>query len=71
MEFNMTVIGQVIAVWIIIATVLTFILAKRKTQTPIIATILGFVLSLFPPFGMVYLIILVLKNDINGNEVVA
>jgi len=64
MEINITLLGQIVAVWIVIATVLTFVLAKRKTQTPIIATIIGFVLSFIPPVSMIYLIVLVLKNDV-------
>ncbi len=71
MEFNTTLLGQVIAAWVVIATVLTFILAKRKTQTPIIATIIGFILSFIPPVSMIYLIVLVLKNDIPKSEVPA
>ena len=68
MEFNTTLLGQVIAAWIVIATVLTFFLAKRKTQTPIIATVIGFILSFIPPVSMIYLIVLVLKNDVPKSE---
>jgi hypothetical protein len=68
MEFHWGLFGQVIAVWIIIATVLTYFLAKRKTQTPVIATILGFFLSFMPPLSMIYLIVLVLKNDISNTQ---
>lgn len=71
MEFNTTLLGQVIAAWIVIATVLTFFLAKRKTQTPIIATVIGFILSFIPPVSMIYLIVLVLKNDVPKSEIPA
>lgn len=71
MGINITFLGQIIAVWIVIATILTFFLAKRKTQTPIIATIIGFVLSFIPPVSMIYLIVLVLKNDVPKNEIPA
>jgi hypothetical protein len=69
MGINITFLGQIIAVWIVIATILTFFLAKRKTQTPIIATIIGFILSFIPPVCMIYLIVLVLKNDVPKTEV--
>jgi hypothetical protein len=71
MGINITFLGQIIAVWIVIATILTFFLAKRKTQTPIIATIIGFVLSFIPPVSMIYLIVLVLKKDVPKSEVPA
>ena len=69
MDINTTLLGQVIGVWIVIATILTFFLAKRKTQTPIIATIIGFVLAFIPPVSMIYLIVMVLKNDVPKSEV--
>ena len=71
MEINMALLGQLLAVWVVFATVLTYILAKKKTETPMIATMIGFVLSFLPPISIIYLIVLVLKNDIISNEVVA
>jgi len=64
MAVNATLLGQLIIVWILIATTITFLLARRKTQTPIIATLLGFLFSFIPPVSMLYLIVLVIKNDI-------
>ena len=71
MEINMALLGQLLAVWVVFATVLTYILVKKKTETPMIATMIGFVLSFLPPISIIYLIVLVLKNDIISNEVVA
>ena len=43
---------------------LIYYLCKRKTTTPIIATLIGIVLCIFPPLSIVYIIVLVLKNDV-------
>jgi len=64
MEVNLTMLGQVMFVWIFLQTALIYHLAQRKTQTPVIATVIGFLLSLLPPIGLIYLVVLVLKNDI-------
>jgi len=66
MDVNLTMLGQVLFVWILLQTALIYHLAKRKTQTPVIATVIGFLLSLLPPIGLIYLVVLVLKNDIEA-----
>ncbi|MBE3675227.1 hypothetical protein PPAR_b0429 [Pseudoalteromonas paragorgicola KMM 3548] len=43
-------------------------MAKRKTSTPKIATFIGVLLAFIPPLGLIYIAILVLKNDINQNN---
>ena len=47
--------------------ILSYYLGKRKTNTPKIATLIGVLLSLIPPLGLIYLAALVLKKDINHN----
>ena len=64
MNVSMTVIGQWMIVFIIVVGVLSYILGRRKTTTPIIAGIIGAVLALIPPLGMIYLVILLLKKDV-------
>jgi len=62
---NMTLIGQLlIPVFAIIVAFISFNLGKRKTTTPILASILGFFSGLLPPLALIYLIVLVLKKDI-------
>ncbi|MCP3674983.1 MAG: hypothetical protein GY829_11015 [Gammaproteobacteria bacterium] len=68
MDINATILGQIICVWVIIATTLTFFLTKRKTQTPVLASVIGFFIAFIPPLSLIYIIILVLKNDIIANE---
>ncbi len=64
----MTLLGQTIVIWAFIATILTYMLAKRKTETPILATIIGFFAAFIPPISMIYIIILVLKNDVVNSD---
>jgi hypothetical protein len=47
---------------------LSYYLGKRKTSNPKIATLIGVVLSITPPLNLVYLIVLMLKNDIVINK---
>ena len=53
MNINATLIGQLI------------VIGRRKTQSPILAGVLGAVLSIVPLFGLIYLVVLMLKNDVN------
>ena len=45
-----------------------YYLGRRKTQTPVLAGLLGVVLSLIPIFGLVYLVVLVLKKDVGSTS---
>ncbi len=67
-DANATLIGQITLAWVLIATILTYMLAKRKTETPILATIIGFIAAFIPPISIIYIIILVLKNDVAKND---
>ena len=65
MNINGTVIGELIVLFALIMGVVCYYLGRRKTQTPVLAGLLGVVLSIIPPFGLVYLVVLVLKKDVN------
>jgi len=47
---------------------LSYSLGKRKTSTPKIATLIGIILCVMPPLNIVYLIVLMLKNDVVTNS---
>ncbi|KGJ93760.1 hypothetical protein [Colwellia psychrerythraea] len=63
MDINMTLFGQLIIVSMFFVGGLSYYLGKRKTSTPKIATLIGVLLCVTPPLNIVYLIILMLKND--------
>lgn len=46
---------------------LSFYLGRKKTNNPIIAGVLGFLFGIFIPFGLIYLCVLIFKNDITKN----
>ncbi|RUO65105.1 hypothetical protein SAMN06297229_1533 [Pseudidiomarina planktonica] len=64
MSFNATLVGQFLAVFALIMGALTYYLGRRKTNTPIIAGVLGALLSLMPLLGLIYAAALVLKSDV-------
>ena len=43
---------------------LSYYLGKRKTSSPKIATLIGVVLCIIPPLNLVYLIVLMLKDEV-------
>lgn len=69
MNINATLIGEIIFISVIVIGALSYYLGKRKTSTPKMATLNGVLLSFLPPLGLIYLTILVLKNDINQNGI--
>ena len=43
---------------------ISYYLGKRKTSTPKMAALIGVLLCITPPLNIVYLIVLMLKNDL-------
>lgn len=64
MDINATLLGQVILVSSVIIGLVSYYLGRRKTQTPVLAGLLGFVLGLVPILGIIYLVVLMLKKDV-------
>ena len=72
MNINATLIGEIVVISLLVVGFLSFYLGKRKTNSPKLAALIGVLLSLIPPLGLIYIVFLVLKNDIKqqGSEVV-
>ncbi|MGI2124547.1 glycosyltransferase 87 family protein [Shewanella baltica] len=68
MNINATVYGQFAIVFALVMGALCYYLGRRKTQTPVLAGLLGVMLSIIPPFGLVYLVVLVLKKDVGSTS---
>ncbi|MFQ3288041.1 MAG: hypothetical protein ACI93V_000252 [Alteromonadaceae bacterium] len=64
MNINATLIGELAFFSIFIVGALSYYLGKRKTSTPKRVALLGVVLCITPPLNIVYLIVLMLKNDL-------
>ena len=70
MNINATLLGEFIILFALIIGAVCYYLGRRKTQTPVLAGLLGVVLSIIPPFGLIYLVVLVLKKDIGPTSAV-
>lgn len=68
MNINATLLGEFIALFALIMGTVCYYLGRRKTKTPVLAGLLGVVLSIIPPFGLVYLVMLVLKKDVGSTS---
>jgi hypothetical protein len=69
LNFNASLTGEIMFVLFVLSIgALSYYLGRRKTQTPILAGLLGLVLSIFPPFGLIYLVVLVLKKDVGSTS---
>lgn len=69
MNINATVLGELVAVSIIVIGILSFYLGKRKTTSPKIITLIGVLLAAIPPLGIIFLAFLAFKKDINQHSV--
>ncbi len=64
MSVNATLFGQLLLVFAVLIAAVSFYLGRRKTQTPVLAALLGGLLALVPPLGLLYLAVLVLRRDL-------
>jgi ABC-type molybdate transport system permease subunit len=64
MSLNTTLFGQFIVLLMIIVGVVAYRLARRKSEHPALITSLCVLLSLFPPFAILALLILALRRDL-------
>ncbi|WP_376707933.1 hypothetical protein [Kangiella sp. TOML190] len=65
MTIDLTFLFYVLPVFALIMGAICYQLGKKKTENPVIAGLLGFFLSFIPFFGIIYLIILVVKHDVD------
>ena len=70
MNINATLLGELVFYSMFIVGGLSYYLAKRKTTNPKVATLIGVLLCITPPLNIVYLIVLLLKNDVVSNKVI-
>ncbi|BCK64881.1 hypothetical protein KAM338_32110 [Aeromonas caviae] len=64
MNINATLLGQFIALLMVIVGVIAWRLARRKSRHPVLITFLCMLLCLAPPFAILALLILALKQDL-------
>jgi len=64
MNINATLIGELIFISLFIVGGFSYYLGQRKTTPPKTATLIGVLLCLIPLLNIIYLIVLMLKNDV-------
>lgn len=64
MNVNATVLGQTIFFLAIVFAAVGYYLGRRKTETPILVSILAMFSALMPPIGLIFLMVLVFKKDL-------
>jgi predicted PurR-regulated permease PerM len=64
MNINATLLGQTIIILAIVFAVVGFYLGKRKTETPVLVSVLAFFSALMPPIGLIFLMVLAFKKDL-------
>lgn len=68
MNLNATLIGQFVIVLAIVMVPTSYYLGKRKTQTPKITVLVGLLSALLPPLAIIFLMALVLKDDVDNQH---
>lgn len=68
MNIDATLYGQFVIIFALVMAALCYYLGRRKTQNPVLAGLLGAVLSLLPLFGLVYLLVLLFKKDLSSTS---
>lgn len=54
-----------VLVYLGVVTYLSRRLARHKTNDPNKATVIGFLLAFLPPLALIYLVVLLLKQDVD------
>ena len=68
MNISLTVIGQFITIFVVAIAIISYYLGSRKTETPVLAAVLGAVFSIVPIFGLIYVVFLMFKRDLVNND---
>lgn len=63
MNINATVVGQIAFVFIIIMPFLGYYLGKKKTNSPILVSVIAFFTGFIPPFAILFVLFLVFKKN--------
>lgn len=68
MPINPVLLGKIVILFAIVMASLGYYLGKRKTQTPVLTAVIAFFSALLPPIAIVFLMALVIKNDVQPSS---
>ena len=66
MNLSVTHVGVIFVAWLILAVPTVVYLAGRKTDTRQLTIFWGIIAALLPPFGLLFILALLLKDDRAG-----
>lgn len=64
MNFTLTQMGSAVFIFMVVIGLISYVLGKRKTTVPIKSALLGFVFSVIPVLGIIYVVYLAAKEDV-------
>ena len=64
MNFTLTQMGSAVFIFMVVIGLISYVLGKRKTTAPIKSALLGFVFSVIPVLGIIYVAYLAAKEDV-------
>lgn len=65
MNMSTTELGLLVLSTMIIIGIMSYFIGVRKTDSPYKASALGFVFSIIPVLGIIYVVYLISKEDLN------
>jgi hypothetical protein len=66
LDISLASMGVLFVFWLILAIPTVVYLAGRKTQTPQLTILWGSVAAFLPPFGLLFILALLIKDDRAG-----
>jgi hypothetical protein len=66
LDISLTNVGVLYVIWLILAIPTVVYLAGRKTDTRQMTIFWGVIAALLPPFGLLFILALLIKNDRAG-----
>jgi len=64
MNITLTQMGIFVGAFMVVIGIASYVLGKRKTTAPVKAALLGFVFSVIPVLGIIYVFYLANKEDL-------
>ena len=64
MELDSVFVGQFLFVFAIIIGVLSYLLGRKKTTSPVLTGIVGFLTAMIPPIGLIFIAVIALKDNL-------
>ncbi|MCG9698079.1 hypothetical protein [Shewanella sp. Isolate11] len=68
MNINASLIGQSVIVVMLLIAALSYYLGMKKTGSPKISALIGFLLSIIPILGLIYVALLSMKPNLDTNK---